>query len=202
MDLGSSLTPSFARPKSAGLDRPAAARPKGMQLGKAKKANDFLDAMAKVGALSLLDNEESRNTLLHPVLPMELCGGSQQYALRRQDLHCARSPSPFFCLFFSVTFCTLFLSVLLPGSVKLRFQTFLLLQEGEVIHVDSGPSAAAAAAAPLSSDPVSISVDEKLIVRLNKDGGLENMEVQGTMSLQVVIPTSDSFDFRTQKRLH
>ena len=35
------------------------------------------------------------------------------------------------------------------------------------------------------SEPVFIAVDEKLSVVLNKDGGLENMEVQGTMSLQV-----------------
>lgn len=32
---------------------------------------------------------------------------------------------------------------------------------------------------------ISVQVDEKLIVRLNKDGGMENMEIQGTMSLMV-----------------
>ncbi len=47
--------------------------------------------------------------------------------------------------------------------------------------------AAASAAAPafVPSEPVYIAVEEKLSVVLNKDGGLENMEVQGTMSLQV-----------------
>lgn len=46
-------------------------------------------------------------------------------------------------------------------------------------------SGAAAAAALVPGEPVSIAVDERLAVRLNKDGGMENMEVQGTMSLQV-----------------
>lgn len=47
--------------------------------------------------------------------------------------------------------------------------------------------AASTAAAPavLPSEPVYIAIEEKLSVALNKDGGLENMEVQGTMSLQV-----------------
>lgn len=55
---------------------------------------------------------------------------------------------------------------------------------------DVGPTAAGAAAplaAALPSEPVVIQVDEKLVVRLNKDGGMENMEIQGTMSLQVRI---------------
>ena len=37
----------------------------------------------------------------------------------------------------------------------------------------------------LPEEPVSLVVEEKLVVVLNKDGGLESMEVQGTMSLQV-----------------
>ncbi len=46
-DLGSFTV----RPEAVkSYDRPAAARPKGMQLGKAKKAADMLDAMAKVGS--------------------------------------------------------------------------------------------------------------------------------------------------------
>lgn len=42
-----------------------------------------------------------------------------------------------------------------------------------------------AAATVLPEEPVSLVVEEKLVVVLNKDGGLESMEVQGTMSLQV-----------------
>ncbi len=45
----------------------------------------------------------------------------------------------------------------------------------------SGP---AATAAPAHTEPVGLAVEEKLTVLLNKDGGMENMEVQGSMSLQ------------------
>ena len=63
------------------------------------------------------------------------------------------------------------------------------------MNAEAAPAAAAAgAAAPLvPSEAVSIAVDERLAVRLNKDGGMENMEVQGTMSLQVLSPPPSSF---------
>ena len=54
--------------------------------------------------------------------------------------------------------------------------------------VDNGNSyksgGGAALAAPVHSEPVGLAVEEKLTVLLNKDGGMENMEVQGSMSLQ------------------
>ena len=54
------------------------------------------------------------------------------------------------------------------------------------MNSEAAPSSAgAAAAAVLPEEPVSLVVEEKLAVVLNKDGGLESMEVQGTMSLQV-----------------
>jgi len=43
----------------------------------------------------------------------------------------------------------------------------------------------AAAGPPPPSEPVFIAIDEKISCVLNKDGGCENCEVQGTMSLQV-----------------
>lgn len=54
--------------------------------------------------------------------------------------------------------------------------------------VEAAP-AAAGVAAPLvvPSEPVSIVVDEKLMVVLNKDGGVESMEVNGGMALQVLL---------------
>ncbi len=64
-----------------------------------------------------------------------------------------------------------------------------LKAEGEVIEADPVvPMATSKAmpAAPPPTDPITITVEEKLVVLLNKDGGLENMEVQGTMSLQVL----------------
>jgi hypothetical protein len=40
----------------------------------------------------------------------------------------------------------------------------------------------------LSGCDLPLQVEEKLTVRLNKDGGMEHMEVQGNMSLQVRTP--------------
>jgi len=120
-DMGSLPPTSAAMGGSKGLGVGAtgrASKPKGMQLGKAKKANDFLDSLAK---------------------------------------------------------------------------------EGEVMTPDVGSAAAAgpaAAAALVPGEPVSIAVDERLAVRLNKDGGMENMEIQGTMSLQV--QQDDSARIRVQ----
>ena len=56
------------------------------------------------------------------------------------------------------------------------------------MSVDNGnsyKSGPAALAAPVHTEPVGLAVEEKLTVLLNKDGGMENMEVQGSMSLQV-----------------
>ena len=57
-------------------------------------------------------------------------------------------------------------------------------------QADSGglPSAtgAAAASAPaVPGEPLSLVLEEKLLVVLHKDGSLEKMEVQGTIALQV-----------------
>ena len=54
-------------------------------------------------------------------------------------------------------------------------------------NVEAAP-AAVGVAAPMvvPTEPVSIVVDEKLMVVLNKDGGVESMEVNGGMALQVM----------------
>lgn len=58
--------------------------------------------------------------------------------------------------------------------------------QGEVMNVEAAPAAVGAAAPMIvPSEPVSIVVDEKLMVVLNKDGGVESMEVNGGMALQV-----------------
>eukprot|EP00246_Nothoceros_aenigmaticus_P014208 TRINITY_DN5285_c0_g1_i2.p1 TRINITY_DN5285_c0_g1~~TRINITY_DN5285_c0_g1_i2.p1 ORF type:complete len:511 (+),score=101.39 TRINITY_DN5285_c0_g1_i2:113-1645(+) len=59
-----------------------------------------------------------------------------------------------------------------------------LKAEGEVI-VEDVPSVAGMQPSALPTDPITISVEEKLLVSLKKDGGLENLEVQGTMALVV-----------------
>lgn len=57
-------------------------------------------------------------------------------------------------------------------------------------NVEAAPAAAGVAAPMvLPSEPVSIVVDEKLMVILNKDGGVESMEVNGGMALQVLLST-------------
>ena len=67
-----------------------------------------------------------------------------------------------------------------------------LKAEGEVIAEDLPlpPTSAAggAAAQPVfvPTDPITIMVEEKLMVVWKRDGGLENMEVQGTMALTVL----------------
>lgn len=65
-------------------------------------------------------------------------------------------------------------------------QAIALMLQGEVMNVEAAP-AAVGAVAPMvvPSEPVSIVVDEKLMVVLNKDGGVESMEVNGGMALQV-----------------
>ncbi len=65
-----------------------------------------------------------------------------------------------------------------------------LRAEGEMVGQDEAPlaavsAAAAAPAAPVVTEPVAIVVKEKVTVSLDKDGGLENMDVQGSMALTV-----------------
>lgn len=64
-----------------------------------------------------------------------------------------------------------------------------LAKEGETVELDTSSSRPAAHAATIaasaSSEPVTLVVEEKLSVLLNKQGGCENLEVQGTMSLVV-----------------
>ena len=71
-----------------------------------------------------------------------------------------------------------------------------LAKEGEAVEleVSSRPAAAAAgmSAAAMSSEPVTLIIDEKLSVQLDKQGGCESLEVMGTMSL-TVNSEADSF---------
>lgn len=65
-----------------------------------------------------------------------------------------------------------------------------LAKEGEVVELEVPTHSRAGAGvtsitANLSTDPLTLNIDEKLTVQLNKQGGLENLEVQGTLSLVV-----------------
>lgn len=69
-----------------------------------------------------------------------------------------------------------------------------LAKEGEVVELEapSSRSGPGTTVVNLSTDPVSLVVEEKLSVEMNKEGGLESLEVQGTMSLVVNNP-DDAF---------
>ena len=62
-----------------------------------------------------------------------------------------------------------------------------LAKEGEAVELEVSRPAAAAAGftASASSEPVTLIIDEKLSVTLDKQGGCESVEVVGTMSLTV-----------------
>lgn len=60
-----------------------------------------------------------------------------------------------------------------------------LKAEGEVIVEEVQPTSGPLKAAVIATDPVTVMIEEKLIVTLKKDGGLENFELQGTMTLIV-----------------
>lgn len=62
-----------------------------------------------------------------------------------------------------------------------------LKAEGEVIVEDVQPSVGPSkSAVPPPTDPVTLSVEEKLNVSLKRDGGVSNFDLQGTMSLQIL----------------
>ncbi|KAK4800419.1 hypothetical protein SAY86_020906 [Trapa natans] len=62
-----------------------------------------------------------------------------------------------------------------------------LKAEGEVILEDVQPKAASSKlAAPPPTDPITLTVEEKLNVTLKRDGGVSNFDVQGTLSLQIL----------------
>ena len=77
----------------------------------------------------------------------------------------------------------------------------------------SGLAAPSAAAAVVATDPVNINIEEQLTVKMNKEGGLQSMEVQGTLVLlctdeqaacvQVVLNTGANagFQFKTHPNI-
>ncbi|XP_042063126.1 coatomer subunit delta-2-like [Salvia splendens] len=72
---------------------------------------------------------------------------------------------------------------------KQRTNQFLesLKAEGEVIVEDVRPSVGQSRApASLPSDPVTLSIEEKLNVTLKRDGGIGNFDLQGMLSLQIL----------------
>lgn len=60
-----------------------------------------------------------------------------------------------------------------------------LKAEGEMLVEDVLPASGPSRPALFPPDRISLSLDENLVVTLKKDGGLENFEVRGTMSLLI-----------------
>lgn len=79
------------------------------------------------------------------------------------------------------------------GKSKLGRKDILesLKAEGEVVEDVTSAAVAAAPVMPTPSEPVFLAIEEKMSVALNKDGGLEGMEISGTMSL-IVTRESDA----------
>ncbi|PSC69188.1 coatomer subunit delta-like [Micractinium conductrix] len=73
------------------------------------------------------------------------------------------------------------------GKSKAGGRDFLesLKAEGEAVEDVSSAAGVSMSGPPPPSEAVFIAVDEKISCVLNKDGGVENCEVQGTMSLQI-----------------
>jgi hypothetical protein len=62
-----------------------------------------------------------------------------------------------------------------------------LKAEGEVILEDVQPKLGSSRpAAPPLTDPITLTVEEKLNVTLKRDGGVSNFDVQGQLSLQIL----------------
>ncbi|GLJ23098.1 hypothetical protein SUGI_0436060 [Cryptomeria japonica] len=62
-----------------------------------------------------------------------------------------------------------------------------LKAEGEVIVEDVQPIAGQSkASVPIATDPITITIEEKLNVVLKRDGGVNNLEVQGNFALQIL----------------
>ncbi|KAF7038464.1 hypothetical protein CFC21_048648 [Triticum aestivum] len=82
----------------------------------------------------------------------------------------------------------------MPGGMKLskahKPNQFLesLKAEGEVILEDTQLRSKSSSSIP-PSDPITVTIEEKLNVTVKRDGGVTNFDVQGTLALQVLNDT-------------
>ncbi|KAG8054860.1 hypothetical protein GUJ93_ZPchr0001g32351 [Zizania palustris] len=88
-------------------------------------------------------------------------------------------------------------STKVSGGMKLskaqKTNQFLesLKAEGEVILEDTQPSAVQSRLSSIPpSDPVTVTIEEKLNVTVKRDGGISNFDIQGTLALQVLNDTN------------
>uniref|UniRef100_A0A0E0JQM9 Coatomer subunit delta n=1 Tax=Oryza punctata TaxID=4537 RepID=A0A0E0JQM9_ORYPU len=87
-------------------------------------------------------------------------------------------------------------STKVPGGMKLskaqKTNQFLesLKAEGEVILEDTQSSATQSRSSYIPpSDPITVTIEEKLNVTVKRDGGVSNFDIQGTLALQILNDT-------------
>uniref|UniRef100_A0A0E0FVD0 Coatomer subunit delta n=1 Tax=Oryza nivara TaxID=4536 RepID=A0A0E0FVD0_ORYNI len=87
-------------------------------------------------------------------------------------------------------------STKVPGGMKLskaqKTNQFLesLKAEGEIILEDTQPSATQSRSSYIPpSDPITVTIEEKLNVTVKRDGGVSNFDIQGTLALQILNDT-------------
>lgn len=61
-----------------------------------------------------------------------------------------------------------------------------LKAEGEVIVEDVQPVISQSKSSLPPTDPVTLTIEERLNVAIRRDGGLNNFDIQGTLSLQIL----------------
>lgn len=61
-----------------------------------------------------------------------------------------------------------------------------LKAEGEVIIEDAQPSAVQSKSVLPPTDPITVTIEERLNIIVERNGGLRNFDLQGTLSLQIL----------------
>ncbi|CAA6663368.1 unnamed protein product [Spirodela intermedia] len=87
------------------------------------------------------------------------------------------------------------------GKTK-RTNQFLesLKAEGEVIIEDVKPSAIQSKVSLPPTDPITLSIEEKLNVTLKRDGGVGAFDIQGTLSVQILNQDDGLVQFQVENR--
>nr|XP_010940311.1 coatomer subunit delta-2 [Elaeis guineensis]XP_029116081.1 coatomer subunit delta-2 [Elaeis guineensis] len=75
-----------------------------------------------------------------------------------------------------------------------------LKAEGEVILEDVQPSAVQSKAPLPPTDPITLTIEERLNVMIKRDGGVSNFDVQGTLSLQILNQEDGFIQFQIENQ--
>ncbi|XP_008803819.1 coatomer subunit delta-2-like isoform X2 [Phoenix dactylifera] len=75
-----------------------------------------------------------------------------------------------------------------------------LKAEGEVILEDVQPSAIQSKSPLPPTDPITLTIEERLSVMIKKDGGVSNFDVQGTLSLQILNQEDGFIQFQIENQ--